>query len=92
VEPSDITLTICDKPIELRAVARFQVLKAMSMNTAVFWAIIALMTKAASTSEKSVNFYQTTRHNSPEDSHLHRAAGVKGDFFIAKSYFLLLIL
>jgi hypothetical protein len=31
---------------------------------------IALMMEAASTSETSVN-YQTTRHNIPEDSHLH---------------------
>jgi hypothetical protein len=30
-----------------------------------------LMTEAARTSEMSVNFYQTTRHNNPEDSHLH---------------------
>jgi hypothetical protein len=32
---------------------------------------IALMMKAASTSETSVNFYQTTRRNNPEDSHLY---------------------
>jgi hypothetical protein len=32
--------------------------------------LIALMMEAASTSEKSVNFYQTTRCNNPEDSHL----------------------
>jgi hypothetical protein len=31
---------------------------------------IALMIEAASTSETSVNFYQTTRHNNPEDRHL----------------------
>jgi hypothetical protein len=31
---------------------------------------IALMMAAASTSETSVNFYQTTRRNNPEDSHL----------------------
>jgi hypothetical protein len=31
-------------------------------------AIIAL--KAESTSEMSVNFYQTTRRNNPEDTHL----------------------
>jgi hypothetical protein len=30
-----------------------------------------LMMEAASTSETSVNFYQTTRRNNPEDSHLH---------------------
>jgi hypothetical protein len=34
------------------------------------WAIIALMMEAASTSETSVNFYQITRRNNPEDSHL----------------------
>jgi hypothetical protein len=28
------------------------------------------MMEAASTSETSVKFYQTTRHNNPEDSHL----------------------
>jgi hypothetical protein len=35
---------------------------------------IALMMEAASTSETSVNFYQTTRHNNPEDSHLDTSA------------------
>jgi hypothetical protein len=29
------------------------------------------MMEAASTSETSVNFYQTIRLNNPEDSHLH---------------------
>jgi hypothetical protein len=33
--------------------------------------IIALMMKAAGTYQTSVNFYQTTRRNNPEDSHLH---------------------
>jgi mannose/fructose-specific phosphotransferase system component IIA len=32
---------------------------------------ITLMMEAASTSETSANFYQTTRRNIPEDSHLH---------------------
>jgi hypothetical protein len=32
--------------------------------------LIALMMEAARTSETSVNFYQTTRRNNPEDSHL----------------------
>jgi hypothetical protein len=32
--------------------------------------LIALMMEAASTSETSVNFYQTIRRNNPEDSHL----------------------
>jgi hypothetical protein len=29
------------------------------------------VSEAASTSETSVNFYQTTRRNNPEDTHLH---------------------
>jgi hypothetical protein len=33
--------------------------------------IIALMMEAASTSETSVNFYQTTRRNNPENSYFH---------------------
>jgi hypothetical protein len=33
--------------------------------------IIVLMMEAASTSETSVNFFQTTRRYNPEDSHLH---------------------
>jgi hypothetical protein len=33
--------------------------------------LIALMMEAASTSETSVNFYQTTRRNIPKDSNLH---------------------
>jgi hypothetical protein len=32
---------------------------------------IVLMMEEANTSETSVNFYQTTRRNNPEDSHLH---------------------
>jgi hypothetical protein len=38
------------------------------MEMAVF---IALMMEAASTSETSVNFYQTIGRNNREDSHLH---------------------
>jgi hypothetical protein len=43
--------------------------------TTVFWdvapcSITAVMMEAVSTSETSVNFYETTRHNIPEDSHL----------------------
>jgi hypothetical protein len=37
----------------------------------VVW-LIALMMEAVSTSETSVNFYQTTRRNNPEDSHLQQ--------------------
>jgi hypothetical protein len=32
---------------------------------------IALMMEAANTSQTSENFYETTRRNNPEDSHLH---------------------
>jgi hypothetical protein len=32
--------------------------------------IITLMMEAANTSETSVNFYQTTRRTTPENSHL----------------------
>jgi hypothetical protein len=54
------------------------------MKMAVFWVVapcslvevyrrfrvIALMMQAVSTSETSVNFYQTTQRYNPEDSHL----------------------
>jgi hypothetical protein len=33
--------------------------------------LIALMMEAASTTETSVNFYQTAQRNNPEDSHLY---------------------
>jgi hypothetical protein len=32
---------------------------------------ISLMIEAGNTSETSVNFYQNTQRNNPEDSHLH---------------------
>jgi hypothetical protein len=56
---------------------RFQVLTAESMRMIVFWdaapcSLIVLLMEAASTSETSVNFYETTRRNIPEDSHLHK--------------------
>jgi hypothetical protein len=41
------------------------------MKMTVFW-VVALKMEAASTSEMPVNFYQTTRRNNPEDSHLRR--------------------
>jgi hypothetical protein len=41
---------------------------------AVFWVVaqrlIALMMEAARSSETLVNFYQNTRRNNPDDSHL----------------------
>jgi hypothetical protein len=40
---------------------------------AVFWvvALCSVMMEAAKSSGMLVNFYQTTLHNNPEDSHLH---------------------
>jgi hypothetical protein len=46
---------------------RSEVLKAVKMSMS---SLVALMMEVASTSEKSVNFYQTTRRNNPEDGHL----------------------
>jgi hypothetical protein len=52
-----------------------------SVKVAVFWVVvrilarglfIALMMYSANTTETSVNFYQTTRRNNPEDSHLQQ--------------------
>jgi hypothetical protein len=40
--------------------------------------ITALMMEAASTSEMSVNFYQTTWNYNPEDSHLQNTTSVVG--------------
>jgi hypothetical protein len=44
----------------------------MSTKMAVFWDVApcSQMTDAVSTSETSVSFYQTTRRNLPEDSHI----------------------
>jgi hypothetical protein len=53
---------------------------------AVFWVVapcslveVALLMEVARTSETLVNFYQTTRHYNPEDSHLraHRRENLK---------------
>jgi hypothetical protein len=43
--------------------------------------LITLMMEAASTSETSVNSYNTTRRNTPEDSnlHIHRLDNLKFD-------------
>jgi hypothetical protein len=67
-------------------VSRKMALKIYSIKIAVFWDlvpcnsstfqrchhhVIALMMEVAVTSETSVNLYQSTPRNSPEDSHLH---------------------
>jgi hypothetical protein len=46
-------------------------------------AIIALMMEKTSTSETSVNFYQSTRRNNPEESHLHTLTFI----YLSKVYF-----
>jgi hypothetical protein len=57
---------------------------AASITRAMMMAI-ALMMEATSISETSVNFYQNTWHNNPENSHLHtrRRENLKShkDFF-----------
>jgi hypothetical protein len=45
-------------------------IKTCCMMMAVFWDV-ALMMEAVSSSETSVNIYQTTWCNIPKDSHLH---------------------
>jgi hypothetical protein len=62
---------------------RFQVLKAASMKTTVFWDVAPCsleendrrfrMTEAVSISKTPVNFYETTRRNIPEKSQPSRA-------------------
>jgi hypothetical protein len=42
---------------------------------AVFWVVARHSSQAAITSETSVNFYQTTSRNNPEDNHLHTQLG-----------------
>jgi hypothetical protein len=51
-------------------------LSSSHLKMAVFWGVapyslVILMMEAASSSEMSVSFYQTTWHNISEDSHLH---------------------
>jgi hypothetical protein len=48
----------------------FEVLTVVSTKMAIFWVVACLIMEAARTSETLVNFYQTTQHYNPEDSHL----------------------
>jgi hypothetical protein len=65
-------VSVIDRNYVMRCV-RYQVLTA---------AIITLMMEADSTCETSVNFYQATRRNNSEDSHLHtrRRENIKSHF------------
>jgi hypothetical protein len=49
--------------------------------------IIALMMEAARNPETSVNFYQATRRNNPEDSHLHTHRSVNLKFYMSLNCF-----
>jgi hypothetical protein len=51
-------------------VAQFSLVEFTDVSETFAASIIRAMMEAASTSETSVNFYQTTRRNNPEDSHL----------------------
>jgi hypothetical protein len=42
--------------------------------------VTGLIMKAASISEMSVNFYQTTQHDIPQDSHLHDVTSLLSTF------------
>jgi hypothetical protein len=56
----------------------------MAVFWVVVWCVIALMMEAQRTSETLVNFYQTTRRYSPEDSHLrtHRRENLRSYLMI----------
>jgi hypothetical protein len=49
---------------------RIIIRKKCSLSPCVTFQVLALKMEAASTSETSLNFYQATRRNNPEDSHL----------------------
>jgi hypothetical protein len=53
----------------LRPVVSYKLTDVSAVLTATI--TITLMMEAVSTSETLVNFYETTQHNIPEDSHLH---------------------
>jgi hypothetical protein len=50
---------------------KFSVVSEMLATSIVTDNLTSLMMEAASISETTVNFFQTTRRNNPEDSHLH---------------------
>jgi hypothetical protein len=55
----------------LLCVVYYKLTDVSEVLTAFIIKVIALMMEVASTSETSVNFYQKTRRNNPEDSHHH---------------------
>jgi hypothetical protein len=65
---------------------RLQVLTAASMKMAVFWDVApcSLMTEAASASETSVNFYQTTWRNIPEDRYLLTTSFIQCSIYMVR--------
>jgi hypothetical protein len=69
--PNSYLVTICGHLPILIDVLTFTFATTPLNNVIIKRAIIALMMKAARTSETLVNFYQTTRCYNPDDSHLH---------------------
>jgi hypothetical protein len=71
---------------------KFQIVTAAKMKMVVFWESVPcnLVTsvwdrpvmEAGSISETSVNFYQVTLRNSPEDSHLQRIVYFKTELLL----------
>jgi hypothetical protein len=55
----------------LRRVVSQKFTDVSGMLTAAIIRVIGHMIRTVSTSETSVNFYETTRRKTPEDSHLH---------------------
>jgi hypothetical protein len=51
---------------------------AVSMEMAVFW--------VASTSEKLINFYQTTQHDNPEEAIFRSLCCSKGELFSSNTF------
>jgi hypothetical protein len=54
----------------LRGAIRYKFARVEEVLAASIIKAMATMLEAVSTSEMSVNFYWTTQHNKPEDSHL----------------------
>jgi hypothetical protein len=69
LEQNDKLSLNCTESVNNKNVWRW--LSSGLLHRVVWLWVIALIMEAAGTSEVSVNFYQTTRRNNPENSHLH---------------------
>jgi hypothetical protein len=69
---ASVAVKMCSRLIYfVRKFYKFYTFNAICKGNAATKSITALVMEAASTSETSVNFYQTTRRYNPKDSHLH---------------------